>query len=141
MNMELNALQIALVAAALLQLAIAGLNPFLIRIMKWEEDLERMSLLVREVFVLHCWFIGLTLTIFAALTLRFAPEMSTGGHPAVHWIAGAIAIFWGIRAVLQVTHYSASHWRGHQGRTVIHGLILVIYPAFAVIYGMAALAG
>ena len=43
-----------------------------------QADIERMSALVRDVFVIHSWFISLTLLIWGVLTWRFAPEAS--GH-------------------------------------------------------------
>jgi len=54
--------------AAALQMAIAALNLFLVRILKWREDMARMPLLLRQVFQVHLWFISFTLAIFAVLT-------------------------------------------------------------------------
>ena len=44
--------------------------------------------------------------MFAVLTWRFAREMATGTIPIAVWLAAAIGIFWGIRAVMQWTYYS-----------------------------------
>ena len=45
-----SALDLTLCAAAIAQFAVAILNLFLIRIMKWKPDLDRAPLLIREVF-------------------------------------------------------------------------------------------
>lgn len=134
-------IQTLLQIAALLQASVALLNLGLIHILKWKPDLERMSLLVREVFQIHVWFISITLFIFAALTWRFAPELSTGSMEIYRWLAVAIGIFWGIRAVLQFTWYSSSHWKGQAGRTIIHILLISTYGGFALTYLYAALGG
>src|SRR5438874_2086074 len=42
--------------AAAAQLAIALLNLFLVRLLDWKADLDRLPLLLREVFHVHCWF-------------------------------------------------------------------------------------
>jgi hypothetical protein len=42
-----------------MQLLIAVLNLGLVRIMRWQEDLERMPLIVREVFAVHSLFISI----------------------------------------------------------------------------------
>jgi hypothetical protein len=55
-------------------------------------------------------------------------------------LAGCIGLFWGIRAILQITFYSSSHWRGQKGRTVIHLTLLLIYGGFATAYLCAAFA-
>lgn len=67
--------------AAVLQAGLAVLSLFLPRLLHWQEDLARMSLLVREVFVIHSWFISLTLLIWGVLTWRFAPEMAHAPRP------------------------------------------------------------
>lgn len=120
--------------AAALQLGIAGLNLFLVPLFGWREHLRQTPLLLREVFQVHAWFISVTLAIFATLTFRFAADMAGGGIPVCRWLAGAIGLFWGTRAVLQIVYYSSSHWRGHWPRTIAHVSLLLLYGGFAVLY-------
>lgn len=122
----------ALHVVAAMQFGIALLNLGLVRVMGWKGDLDRLPLLVREVFQVHVWFISVTLTIFAVMTWRFAGEMST--NAACRWLATGIGFFWALRTVLQMAYYSSSHWRGQRARTVIHAALLVIYGAFAMVY-------
>ena len=131
-------LTLGLQIAAALQLAIAILNLFLVRVLNWKEDLARQPLLLREVFQVHAWFISLTLLIFATITWRFADELALGSHEFCRWLAAGVGIFWGIRFVLQFAYYSASHWRGRAARTLIHLALLVTYGGFAAIYFTAA---
>ncbi len=131
-------IDLALRAAAIVQIAVAILNLSLIRIMKWKPDLARMPLLVREVFRIHCYFISITLAIFGVLTWRFAPEIAAAGSPLCIWLATAIGGFWLIRSAMQWMHYSTTHWRGHLPRTVIHFLLFFGYGALATVYFMAA---
>ncbi len=135
----MNRLQIALMVVAAAQMGIALLNLRLVSLLEWEEELERVPLLMKEVFHVHAWFISITLTIFAAVTWRFAGEMATTASPLAAWLAAAIGFFWAVRTVLQVTYYSSSHWRGQVGRTVVHVILLVMYGGFAVVYFMAAI--
>src|SRR5438477_3906971 len=109
MNIASPNLEFAVQIAAAMQLGIAILNLFLVRLMKWKDELGKMPLLIREVFHVHSWFISITLTIFAVMTLRFAGEMSHGTNSVCRWLAGCIGIFWGFRTVLQVAYYSSSH--------------------------------
>jgi hypothetical protein len=127
--------------AALAQIAVALLNLFLVRLMKWEPELARMSLLVREVFRVHAWFISVTLAIFGVVTWRFAPDMANGVEATGKWLCAGIGIFWAIRTVLQVTYYSSSHWRGQMGRTVAHVALLLCYGGMAAVYLWAGLKG
>lgn len=130
-------LETGLVLAAVGQFCIAMLNLALIRIMGWKPDLARVSLLVREVFQIHAWFISLTLLIFAAFTARFAGEMAAGEELVYRWVACSIGLFWAVRSVLQVAYYSGSHWRGIASRTAVHVILLVVYGGFTVVYFVA----
>src|SRR2546423_14301524 len=131
---DLISLDHALRAAALTQFAVAILNLFLIRIMKWEPDLDRAPLLIREVFRIHVVFISITLAIFAVLTWRFAHEIASAASPLAIWFAVAIGLFWLARSAMQWLHYSASHWRGVAPRTVIHWALFLGYGAIATVY-------
>ena len=119
---------------AAFQIGVAILNLFLVRVLKWEEPLRAMPLLVREVFQVHAWFISVSLAIFGTLTWRFAAEMASGANPIGRWLCICIGMFWAIRTVLQVAYYSSSHWRGQPGRTTMHFLLLVAYGGMAFIY-------
>lgn len=127
-------LEIALWWTATGQALVALLNLNLVSILGWKAEVSRMSTLVREVFQIHTWFISLTLFIFAIMTWRFGPVMISGEEATARWLAMAIGAFWGLRAVLQVTHYSAAHWRGDSARTIIHYTLLFVYAAWAAIY-------
>jgi hypothetical protein len=133
-----NLLDLLLRAAALAQFAVAILNLFLIRIMKWKPDLDRAPLLIQEVFHIHVIFISITLSIFAVLTWRFAHEIAQAASPVTIWLAAAIGFFWLVRSAMQWLHYSSSHWRGNAARTLIHWTLFLGYGGTAVVYFAAA---
>src|SRR6266568_8603379 len=110
MNVFSSQLPVLLQIAAALQLGVAVLNLFLIRLLHWREELARTPLLLREVFQVHVWFISATLAIFGVMTWRFAGEIASGHNLIAQWLAAAIGLFWGIRTVLQIVYYSSSHW-------------------------------
>ena len=139
MNLSnLVSLDLALRAAAIAQFAVAILNLFLIPIMKWKPDLDRAPLLIREVFRIHVVFISITLSIFGALTWRFADEIAHAASPLALWLAAAIGLFWLVRTAMQWLHYSTSHWHGNSLRTLIHWMLFLGYGAMATIYLAAA---
>ena len=122
---------------AALQLGLAVLSFFLPRIMNWKPDIARMSPLVRDVFVIHSWFISITLVIWGVVTWRFAHEMAAAPTELSRWLCAAIGIFWGIRCVLQWTHYDSAHWRGNPSRTLAHWTLFLGYAAWTTVYFMA----
>lgn len=130
-------LEMALLLAGAGQLFIAGLGSAIPRILKWQDVIAAMPLLVREVFWIHTWFISLTCAFFGILTLRFAGELAAGPSAPLRWLAGGIALFWGIRASLQWLYYSHSHWRGNTARTIIHWTLFIGYGAWSVTFAIA----
>jgi hypothetical protein len=116
------------------QLALVPLNLLLPRLVNWKPDVDRMSLLVREIFQIHAVFITLTVAIWGVLTWRFAERWVTAPDELSSWLCVALAMFWGLRCVMQWTHYSAAHWRGQRGRTVIHWLLFFGYLFWAILY-------
>src|SRR2546421_6898607 len=139
--LNLASLELALRVVAVAQFAVAILNLFLIRIMKWKSDLERAPLIIREVFRIHVVFISITLSIFAALTWRFAYEIARASSPLTIWLAVAIGLFWLVRSAMQWLHYSPSHWRGDALRTVVHLGPFFGFCALATLYFPAPLLG
>ncbi len=131
-------LELGLRIVAVAQIALAALSLCLPRILNWKPDIDRMSPLVRDVFAIHSWFIALTLVIWGVLTWVFAGEFAHAPTALSRWLCAVIGIFWGVRCILQWTHYSPSHWRGQAGRTVIHWTLFLGYAAWTAVYFIAA---
>ena len=106
-----------LIAAAIGQLMIACLNLRLDKLLAWDAELDGVSLLLREVFYVHKWFISMILVIFGALTIRFATEIGTASLEMARWLAAGIGFFWAIRTAIQWLYYDHGHWRGEPGKT------------------------
>ncbi len=121
------------------QLAVCLLNLGLHRFLRRDFAEARMPLLLREIFRVHQGFISLTLFLFAALTLRFAPELAGADAELARWLCAGIGLFWATRTVVQWTGYSQSHWRGDRLRTGIHWFLTLAYGGCAGVYLIAAL--
>lgn len=124
--------------SAIAQLGVAAINFATPRLLKWQDPIARMPLLLRQVFWVHAWFVSLVLAIFAVLTWRFAGEMAAGSDAACAWLAAGIGLVWALRTIAQVVYYSPEHWRGHAGRTFIHVFLFVVYGGMSASYLMAA---
>ena len=125
---------IALRLVGVMQLAIAGLNLFLIPLLKWRPELARMPLLLREVFQVHLWFISVTLAIFGTLTCRFAGQIAGAHDSLARWLAASIGLFWLLRTCLQIGFYSGEHWKGKAKETCTHVALLLVYGGFSAVY-------
>jgi hypothetical protein len=109
----MNALLLILWLAGLVQIAIASANFFLPRKLKYQENLELVAPIIRQIFVVHSVYIVGVLLLFAALTLGFAPELASG-HGLGRFLAAGIAVFWLFRAPVQLLYYDASLRRSNR---------------------------
>src|SRR5260370_42230447 len=104
-------LQLKIVGASLLLLALAhALFP---RRFEWEEELSRVSLLNRQIFQVHCFFIALVLFMFGSLALFFTGALLDRTVLA-RIILGGIALFWLVRLIVQLFVYDSRLWRGNR---------------------------
>ena len=103
----MNALLVLLWLAGFVQILIAASNLFLPRKLNYQENLERVSPIIRQIFVVHSVYIVGVLLLFAALTLGFASDLASGKGLG-RFLAAGIAVFWLFRAPVQLLYYDAS---------------------------------
>ena len=87
--------------AGLLQLGIAAANLLLPRILRYRENLARMSPMVREIFLVHTGYIVLVLIAFGTMSLLFAPDLA-GGSRLGRFLSAFMAVFWLLRIPVQL---------------------------------------
>ncbi|HYL86133.1 MAG TPA: hypothetical protein VE263_18055 [Candidatus Angelobacter sp.] len=93
--------------AGFVQIAIAFTNFFLPGKLRYRENLSRVSPIIRQIFVVHSVYIVGVVLLFAALTFGFAGELASG-HGLGRSLAAAIALFWLLRAPVQLFYYDAT---------------------------------
>jgi amino acid permease len=130
----MNALDLLLWLAALVQIFIAASNFYLPRKLKYQENLERVAPIIRQIFVVHSVYIVGVLLLFAALTFGFAAELASG-HGLGRFLAAGICMFWLFRAPVQLLYYDASLRRTNRlGDIAFTGAAIFLTVA----YGAAA---
>jgi len=101
--------------------ALAVLNLALPRYLRWREELAPLSLLNRQVFQVHAFFIALIVALFAALLLTSSNALLEPTRLSRAVLAG-LTIFWGMRMLIQWFYYSPALWRGNRVNTAVHCL-------------------
>jgi alginate O-acetyltransferase complex protein AlgI len=110
----LNALILALWSAGALHLLIASANFFAARKFRYRENLAQVTPIVRQVFVVQNVYIVLLLCGLSCLCFGFAHDLA-GGSPLGRTLSGFLALFWGLRLLLQLCYYDAELKRQHHG--------------------------
>jgi hypothetical protein len=122
--------------AGFVQVAIALANFSLPRKLKYRENLARVSPIIRQIFVVHSVYIVGVVLLFAAVTFGFAGELASG-RGLGRFLAAAIAVFWLVRAPVQLFYYVAALRKENRWGDVAFTLGALF---LAVSYGAASLA-
>jgi hypothetical protein len=119
--------------AGILQVALAGLHVFFPKRFEWKSELSRLSLLNRQVFISHTFFVCLTLVLMGALSLFATEELLERGRLA-RMVLGGFGIFWGIRLLFQWFHYDWRLWLGNRFNTLMHFLFTGLWTYLSAVY-------
>lgn len=128
--MNLN-LHLKAVGILLLLLAVAHLG--FPKRFAWKDDLAKLSLLNRQIFEVHCFFIVLTLTLFGLLSLVYT-GLLLQPDPLAKVILIGLVIFWAARLFIQIFVYDSRLWKGNRFNTVMHVLFSLMWTYYTTIY-------
>jgi len=105
--------------------------------MNWRTELRSLSRLHRQMYWVYGGYVVLSILAFALLSLFNARELAGGGALA-RGICLYVAIFWGVRVVLQAVFDVKEHltaWWLKAG----YAVLTLLFASFTIIYGWAAL--
>ena len=127
-------LELHLRIAGALLLLLAAAHVFFPKQLGWKEDLAKLTLLNRQVFLVHVGFIMLILILFGVLALGFAADLVAPSRLAAA-VLGGLTLFWGLRLITQQFIYDRSLWRGNRRNTVLHVLATLLWCYLTVVFG------
>jgi hypothetical protein len=130
------ALHLELAGLGLILLALAHLT--FPKRFGWREELARLSLLNRQMFQVHVFFIALVLVLFGALSLFGARALLTPGPLSKAVLAG-FTLFWTLRLYVQLFVYDRALWRGHRFNAAVHVGFTAFWTYLVLVYGTALL--
>ena len=114
-------------------------HAFFSRYFKWERELADVSLLTRQIFFVHTFFIALGVVLAGAGSFVCADALLRPGILSRTLLAG-MTLFWLCRLLAQFFTYDSRIWRGDRFRTVMHGVFSVLWIYVTVTYGVALVA-
>jgi hypothetical protein len=94
-------------AAGGVQLLIASANFFAPHVLEYPANLEKVTPIVRQIFIVHTIYIVLVLATFAGLCFGFATDLA-GASALGRYCSGFLAFFWGLRIFLQLFFYDSA---------------------------------
>jgi hypothetical protein len=100
----------------------------------WREEMRPVSLLTRQIFYVHTFFIALTVGLMGLLALFYADELLQPSALARGVLSGLLA-FWLCRLGFQIFVYDAALWRGKKFETYMHWLFTTLWLYLVVVFG------
>lgn len=125
------------VAGSLL-LLLAALHFFMPARFHWKEELARLSLLNRQIFWVHTFFVALVLAMMGALSAFGAPALLQRSALSRFVLAG-FALFWLLRLGFQWFVYDRALWRGQRFNTAVHVLFTALWTYLTAVYAAGLL--
>jgi hypothetical protein len=123
-------------AGQLCVLAASALVPFRLN---WREELRSLSRLHRQMYWVYGGYIVLSIVAFSLISLWNAEELASGGGLGRAFCL-YVAVFWGIRVILQGVFDVREHLTSWWLKLGYHALT-ALFVSFTIIYGWAALGG
>jgi hypothetical protein len=119
MILDPHSLVVHLRSVGIVMALLVGVNLVVPFRFHWQEEMSRLSLLNRQIFQAHSFFIVLTLALFSALFLTCTEALLEPTRLSRALLIG-LTIFLGSRMLMQWCFYSPRVWRGHRFHTVMH---------------------
>ncbi len=131
MHLHLHIIGILLIGLALIH----SIFP---RYFNWEKELSSLSLINRQMIMVHTFFIALTVFLMGLLCLTSSNELTATGLGKK--ISFALAVFWTIRLFLQFFGYSSKLWKGKSFETKVHIFFILLWTYLSFIFWAIAIA-
>lgn len=122
--------------AGVLLLLLAAVNLYVPKRFAWADELQRLSLLNRQIFVVHAGFIVLMILLMAALTLALPRDLMAPSRLSRALLAG-MGLFWLVRLLVQWFVYDSRIWRGHRFYTAMHYVFTAVWIYFSATFAFA----
>jgi hypothetical protein len=98
----------------------------------WKEELKSLSLINRQMMMVHTFFIALSVLLMGLLCLTSSTELTQTNLGKT--ISLGLGIFWTLRLFVQLFGYSARLWRGKTFETAIHVLFTLFWTYLSVVF-------
>lgn len=98
----------------------------------WKKELQSLSLINKEMMVVHTFFVALTVLLMGLLCVFCSSDLVNTALGK--YIAFGLFIFWGIRLVFQFFVYSPKLWKGKMFETLIHIIFSLIWIYLSVVF-------
>lgn len=99
---------------------------------KWKIELKDLSLINRQMMVIHTFFVALTVFLMGLLCLTSTSDLV--GTELGRNISLGLGIFWSFRLFIQFFGYSSELWKGKKFETWMHVLFSLFWTYLSIVF-------
>jgi hypothetical protein len=103
----------------------------------WDKELGSLSLINRQMMMVHTFFISLLVILMGVLCLTSTNELIDTNLGKK--ISFGFSIFWTARLIIQFFGYSSKLWKGKAFETSVHILFILLWSYLSFIFWAIAL--
>jgi len=123
-------IQIRLIGILLMVLALV--HVVFPKYFNWKKELESLNLMNKQMMQIHTFFIALVVFLMGILCFTSSTEL-------LETVLGkriilGLAIFWGLRLLIQFFGYSSKLWKGKKFETIIHIIFSLLWGYISFIF-------
>jgi hypothetical protein len=131
-HLSLKNMEIQIRIIGILLIALAFLHLIFPKYFNWKEELKSLSLVNREMMIVHTFFIALTVFLMGLLCLISANDLIETSLGKT--ISLGFGIFWTVRLFIQFFGYSSELWKGKTFETVVHILFSLLWAYMSCVF-------
>jgi hypothetical protein len=129
-------MQLHLKIIGILLILLALIHVVFPRYFNWKEDLKPLSLINKQMMIVHTFFIALTVFLMGLFCFLFADEIvETKLGTAISFGFG---FFWLCRLFIQFFGYSPALWKGKLFETIAHVLFTLFWIYLTIVFFLTA---
>jgi len=125
MHLHLKIIGILLIALAMVHIVFP-------KYFNWDNELKPLSLMNRQMMIIHTFFIALVIFLMGLLCLTSSNELIDTNLGKK--ISLGLGIFWAIRLLIQFFGYSSELWKGKTFQTAMHILFALLWTYLSIIF-------
>lgn len=118
--------------AGILLMLLASVHVVFPRYFNWKESLKSLSLINRQMMIVHTFFIALVVFLMGLLCVSATSDLIN--TPLGKLVSLGMGIFWAFRLLIQFFGYSAKLWRGKTFETIIHILFSILWTYLTILF-------
>lgn len=125
-------MEIQIRIAGILLISLSLIHIVFPKYFNWKQELKSLSLINRQMMIVHTFFVALVVFLMGLLCLTSANELLETNLGKT--ISLGFAIFWTIRLLVQFFGYSSSLWKGKKFETIIHLIFSALWMYFSALF-------